>query len=169
MSVLCYNSRRGHIPTMLLLVEGLVLMLVAWFAFLSEGGDLAETSAPILATLDELSYQDAYVHVISRQLAAGALRDVSSRESNDDFMLAFAEAFEKRAAVVAGMRQHPTNFFAHIREGAYTIVPDGNNYILTVSNVFVSSQVGQHAFTRTFDITVNFDESSLLPSQDLIE
>lgn len=154
--------RRGHIPTLLLFAEGLVLMMVVWFGFLSQKGDVTLLSEPIKSGLVQLEHDQSYLQqqvVLLTRFSLGAA-------TSSDFENHFRNSFEQRATSLGELLPRETNLFALIRTHNYTLTHVGDLYVLTLHDVFVHVQPSnsRHEFTRWFDITVRFNQTSILSS-----
>ncbi len=149
------HSRRGHIPTMLLLVEGLVLMLVVWAVFLSGNGDLDALDRTFITLTSELNERSSYYGALVPLMVDRTLNDLEG--NSGDFSSLFRERFNQRAAIVDSFEKRETNLFGKIRLNDYTLEQDDSGiYILTIEGVFANVELEGHKLTRTFDIVVRF-------------
>lgn len=150
-------NRRGHIPTMLLFVVGLVLVLTAWWTFLSYDSDVEIKALEISSVIQEMSFKKVYVEKVFERMIGEAI--IGADESN--FEETFSDTFEE-----LGIKRNPGldfgNFFGKIRNGDYSMVPGNGVYSLTIENVFVSSKVGNHELRREFNLSIRFDENRII-------
>lgn len=160
------SSRRGHIPTLLLLVEGLVLMVTVWFLFLSSHKhELQVLSQPVIQVIDTMHYRTQYVQTVVPVLVEQSLADVRDVPS-ESFESRFRAAFEARASEVDGLASQPATLLGLIvRSKNYTLEQVGKEvYRITIPNIVVSSLVDQHELIRTFDLSVSFNRTAVLGS-----
>lgn len=150
------RSRGGHIPTMLLLIEGLVLMLVVWAVFLGGNGDLDNLDRSFITLTSELNEQSSYLQMLAPLIVDKTLEGIVVGESGD-FLSLFREKFNQRAAEIDALEKRQTNFFAKVRLNEYTFERDTNGvYTLTLKDIFANVEIEGHTLTRTFDIVVRF-------------
>lgn len=157
------RTRRGHIPTLLLFFEGMVLMLTVWFVFISQRGELQNLSAPIVEATASLEREHVYVQTLAPLLVEHALDELRT-VSADDFENRFKMTFEQRAEAVHGLKERPTTFFVQVFEHQYTLSEDTGRYVLSFSNVSVRADVDAYAFSRSFPLQVVFNRTDVLSS-----
>lgn len=150
-------NRKGHVPTWLLLVEGLVLMLVVWFTLLQAGADLGDKAYSIAAVTVNSSYERAYIESISDALVKRAVE----RADKQNFESSFASHFEEEAQKIDVLRTTNGNFFAEIRNHHYEVISRGSGYTLVIKNISSVFMNEQNKISSTFDISVNFDQQGL--------
>lgn len=146
-------NRRGHLPTIMLLVIGFLLMGVSWFVFISANADLKPYLSNIGYLTDSTHSDYSYVVMMAPRVAERAI----ALSSKNNFEQDFRYNFNKEASRIESLGVVSGNFFGKIRNNDYNVTQENGFYVLRVNDVFVSSQSGQNKITRTFDITVKLD------------
>lgn len=151
-------SRQGHTPTFLLILEGLVLMLVAWLAFFNQVQDIESLDASISAPLSDLAYNEAYVSALLPLLVERARLD-SRAASDREFLDQFNEHLAARSEAVRSLSAHRTSVLGLITEQTYSVTPEGELYVFRLADISVIARSGEggiNHFTRTFDLEIRF-------------
>jgi len=151
-------NRRGHIPTLLLFAEALILILAAWYTFFTLDGELGNYANSIRDVENSVNYEAFYVASVVPLIVERGVE----RADKNDFDSSFNDSFKKSAEEVYAVSDVSGNFFGKIRNGDFKISHEGGSYTLLMENVSVYSKSGENELTRTFDLEVRFDKVGLL-------
>lgn len=132
-------NNRGHLPTFLIILVAIVLMVAAWFTYLTFDGSSGRDNEQAAQNSRELALFERYVKGVF-----------------DDAVLYAKTQNDKCAAFKYGVAGHDYhfvqagNFFAIARNTECTELIQGNKVVM--EGVFVSSQVGFNKFRREFNL-----------------
>lgn len=143
-------NRRGHIATWLILLGALILMVTAWFTFLSFDGNVV-TKADTLHSAILVANEDRYYI----QTLTPILVTQSALDASENFEQSFRDILRVRAERIALTRPLSGNFFTLIQTDDYTLSSVGNSYTFRMRGIVVERGVKDH-ITQTFDLEVNF-------------
>ncbi len=147
-------NRKGHIATWLILVGTLVLMITAWYTFLSSNEKVESKAQAAYSSIASVNAEHAYVSTLFVSLVNQSRR----LASQGDFEKSFREIFVERTRQVELLEQTSTNFFQLIHEGNFTVIPNDGVYLIRVNGVVIeSSGAGNDKIKQTFDLEVPFN------------
>jgi len=152
-------ARKGHIPTLLLFAEALILILTAWYTFFTLDDNLGSyaNSFRIATSSVEEDYQ--YVLHIAPLIVGRAIE----LRGEGDFEASFNASLLKVAGEVDDISSLRGDFFGKIRNKEYIIKRDGSDYVFVMQKVSVySGTSGVNAMTRTFGISIRFNEKTII-------
>ncbi len=146
-------NRKGHIATWLILLGALVLMITAWYTFLSSNERVESKAQSVYSSVASVNAERAYVSTLFVSLVNQSTR----LASQTDFERSFRQMFIERARQVELFEQTSTNFFQLINEGNFTIIFNDGVYLIRVKGVTIeSSGVGNDRIKQTFDLEITF-------------
>lgn len=148
-------NRRGHLPTWLLLIEGLALMIVAWYSFFQMGEGLNSQAADIEDMNARLRLDDSSVGPMVLLIVGDSLRQIGG----DDVLAKFNSSFEQTSTRIYGESGLSGNLFELIKNHEYVVNGSAGNYVLGLKGVYVRSKSGGNEATRRFDLRVEFNDS----------
>ncbi len=151
-------NRKGHIPTLLLFAEALVLILTAWYTFFTLDDKLGSYANSIRDAENLINDEAFYVSRLAPLIVERAV----DRADKNNFDSSFSDSFKRIAAEVDLNSELSGNFFGKIRNGDFKVVHEGGSYSLIMQDVSVYSKSGENELTRTFDLEVRFDKIGLL-------
>ena len=151
-------NRRGHIPTLLLFAEALVLILTAWYTFFTLDNDLGSYANSIRDAENSVNHDAFYVTSVVPLIVERGVE----RANKNDFDSSFNDSFKKSAEEVYAVSDVSGDFFGKIRNGDFRVAHEGGSYTLFMKNVSVYSKSGENELGRKFDIEVRFDKIGLL-------
>jgi len=150
-------NKRGHLPTVLLLVTALILVGVVAFSFATFKGGVEDESKGLHLLVSTLNFQEEYVRISFKDMVEDSLEKAKGQEN---FELAFNNSLEniadERRDVYFG------NFFGKIVNKQYVVNKEGGVYVLQVSDVFVRSFVDKNEIKRNFDLSLRFNENEVI-------
>ncbi len=136
-------NRRANLPMTLLFFVCLFLLTLALFSFATFKKTQDQTLSDSSMLTSQLEFKEQYVRATARSLFTEALVHPSS-----DVSAQLQSVAVRRDLGLVGIG----NLFAKIRDKDFTLEDKGDRWVLTLKDVFVTSQVGQHRLTRTFTI-----------------
>jgi hypothetical protein len=152
-------DRKGHIPTLLLVVAALVLAVASLFSFISFKDSIRGMDDQFVSLIEKTSYTQAYLPALSAWLLRDAYFDAytgtvaPSVEEVSRTLVQRAEAFD-------GSTQLNSDFFGKIRSEDFQIVLLNSTYTLHISNVSIFSHSGINELTRTYSFSVSYTPSA---------
>lgn len=150
-------NKKGHIPTVLLLVPMLMLMIIAIATFNNFEADYAEKSAESLSLLEGIKFSEAYIDSTLTYSLGKFLEGNQGQENLQGFDLNF-----KRYVDSKDLRLDSGNFFGKVRNGEFTVTDTGDNYVLVIEGVFVKSKSGVSEMKKEFNITITFNQTGII-------
>jgi len=184
-------NKKGHIPTILLLVFALILVITALYTFFVFNGKVGASSFDISRLSIDFESDEQYVYAMFDRLVGFAALEAA--ESGGDFEGMFRVNFESMANEAHELSGVSGNFFGEIRNHRYDLncadsglchIVDGGvieglgeedclgvggiwesldkECTIGIEEVFVISEVGDSRMERTFDLEVDFNENGLI-------
>ena len=155
------RERKGHIPTLLLVVYALVLAIAAWVTFLNLNGSFDERHDALAQLSANATAQSTYVRALAPRLVERALAR-APQTAGVDFETRFKASFRDAAVQVDEVSSAPTNLFEKIHNNEYDFFSEQGVYTLTVWDINLVVKSGVSEITRTFDVVVKFNEQEVL-------
>lgn len=139
-------SKRGHIPTYLLLIIALALCTIALFAFGTFSKKTSTLSQDVTEMLLEADFSEQYILTLADTLVQDTLlSDAPSKETFMELASKHELALDSRG-----------NFFGKIRSGEFVFEERGNEYYLEINGLFVSVSRNVNKVERTFSISKSY-------------
>ena len=128
-------NRRGHIPTILLLVAAIFLAVISLFSFYFFGNGVSSEAENFYFLTSDVELSRAYIDVVLEDSIEKAAESANDQGS---FMKNFRNSFEEAVLSRKEGFEDKGNFFAKVREGDYQVFDnDKGNYEILIENVFV--------------------------------
>ena len=144
-------NKRGDVSTILLFVVAFALVLSSLYVFVSFNGKF-ESSRNLTEMTSESDLSYKYViteaELIGKDAVLGRVADCTQGDITQRFSCV-ADKREKLS--IAG------NFFGKIRNGEFSFVPSGGNYVLKISGLTVKTSRGASSIEKNFDLEIAFD------------
>jgi hypothetical protein len=151
-------NRRGHVPTLLLFVVALVLCIAAWFSFLTFSDDIGEQSRELQAFSDNVAFERTYADSAVENLVLGAAREAAVG-GESGYEARFADALAVRVERFGTFREVHGNALGLIRNKAYTLEQEGDEYVFRLPGIFVQMESGVNKIVQRFDMEIRFSPS----------
>src|SRR3989344_7828242 len=151
-------NKKGHIATWLLLLGTLVLIISAWFVYLSFDGNLGRNAEAIRGSIVNVAEDSEYADNVMRLIVQ---RAVDNGDKND-FVNSLKSAIVERSARVERVSSVKGNFFEKLRKGEFEIknTDKAEEYEFIMREVYVESSMEDNKVKRYFDLKFNFSSSS---------
>ncbi len=145
-------DKKGDAPTFFLILVALLLVIVAWFAFLSFDGNLQNKSGKISEILSDIGFFENYIvkesEIIGREVIIKKISDEEEALKTD-----FIKEFEKRNLGISGIE----NYYGNITRGEFKFVHEGGEYRFEIRDLFIESSRGANKMKRIFGFSILFD------------
>jgi len=159
-------NRKGHVPTILLFVAGVILALVAWSTFLSFNDNFDGKSRDFSGLVREIELARTYISVVLEDSINEAVEelDFSSEVSEEEFRNKFREIVDERDLQLS----QAGNFFGIIRTGDYELsMMDEEENELVVKDIFLRASGGNHEVKEEgFSLSVKFDDQGVISLEE---
>ena len=151
-------NKKGHIATWLLLLGTLILIISAWFIYLSFDGNLVRNAEAIREPIVNVAEDSEYADNVMRLIVQ---RAVDNGDKND-FVNSLKSAIVERSTRVERVSSVKGNFFEKLRKGEFEIknTDKAEEYEFIMREVYVESSMEDNKVKRYFDLKFNFSSSS---------
>lgn len=150
-------NTKGHIGTWLLLVGALVLVMSAWFTFLSFSNDFNDDASAIREASWRAKEDARYIEIILPEITKRAIE----KADKNNFIQSFNNSLMKEAEKIGVISGISGNFFAKIKNGEYEIREGQGRYQILLNDIYVGSRIENNEINRTFRLEVNFTKEGL--------
>ena len=154
-------NRKGHAPTLLLFVAALVLCIAAWFSFLTFNDGIKEKSSEIQAFSERLEFDRAYAESSVRGLVLSSARE-AFESVRGDYEWRFDNALAGEVSRFSVLGNLSGNALGLMRNHAYKLNKDGENYVFELDNVFTQTETGSNKAVQRFNVTLAFSPSGAI-------
>ncbi len=152
-------NRKGHIPTLLLVVAALVLAVASLFSFISFKDSIRGMDDQFVSLIEETAYTQSYLPALSAWMLRDAYIDAHTGTVAPS-VEEVSRALVQRAEAFDGNTKLNSDFFGKIRSAEFQIVLSDSTYALHISNVSIFSHSGINELTRTYSFSVSYTPSA---------
>jgi hypothetical protein len=157
-------NRRGNLPEVVLMISAIVLTVLGLIVFASFSGGFAEKSKEYSSMIDKANFNERYIIERAKFVSTETINCTLSEFCGEmDMKKRYSRIAEKRDLQIDGQG----NFYGKVRNGDFKFARgDEGEYLLNITQVFVSAESGaatertKNSITRNFDICMKFDDKS---------
>ena len=155
-------NRKGHIGTLLMVLGALILVSVALFSFNSFGKVVEQRQFELRGLSLEAKQMERLVNNGVEKIILETINSVkTSQNFETDFKIKLKELAEIERKDIEYL---DNNVFAKLVNSEYSLIKEGENYILLLENLFYSAKSpdGLESITRNFSLHVIFTKEKIL-------
>jgi hypothetical protein len=142
-------NRKGDVPTTLVFVGALILVITALWIFATYDGRFVQPLESSDLLFNSEKAIDSYINS-NLEIFMKEAKIISSGNLEDNF---------KASANKHDLRIENTNLFGLIRNGKFSLILEGEDYVLRIDNVIIKSENESGKLVRIFNIELRFDEN----------
>jgi hypothetical protein len=155
-------NRKGDLPSAMLLIMAITASIAVLIFFVTFDNNFNGQSKNLSLLVQNIELNEKYV--IDKAAVIGEESILACVDCSDTPLNAkFKDAANKKDLSYTGAG----NLFAKIRNGEFSFIKNGENYILEIKGLFVTYTIGENSINRKFNLKIEYDKTGKLLSKEI--